>query len=429
MKNQITKGDWPVRSVVSVDEKARQIYFSASGMYPGKDPYFVYYYRINFDGSNLVTLTPGEGNHTATFSPDAKLLVDTYSRVDAAPVTELRNAADGSLVTTLEKADITAAIAAGWKAPEVFVAKGRDGKTDIWGVIYRPSNFDAAKKYPVIENIYAGPQSSFVPKSFAAFNQMQAQAEIGFIVVQIDGMGTSNRSKAFHDVAWKNIKDAGFPDRILWHKAVAAKYPSYDITRVGLYGTSAGGQNSLGGLLFFPEFYKVAVSAAGCHDNRMDKIWWNEQWMGWPIGPEYAESSNVDNAYRLQGKVLLVVGEMDNNVDPSSTFQVVNQLIKHNKDFDLLVVPGMGHGSGGAYGDHKRYDFFARHLLGVKPPDWKTIEDATKKRTTSSADERGACSQRCSPPAPDPVGCSGRREDRDRPGHPAGAAGGAALRD
>jgi dipeptidyl aminopeptidase/acylaminoacyl peptidase len=388
VKNQITKGDWPVRSVVSVDEKARQIYFSASGMYPGKDPYFVYYYRINFDGSNLVTLTPGEGNHTATFSPDAKLLVDTYSRVDAAPVTELRKASDGSLVATLEKADITGVIAAGWKAPEVFVAKGRDGKTDIWGVIYRPSNFDAAKKYPVIENIYAGPQSSFVPKSFAAFNQMQAQAEIGFIVVQIDGMGTSNRSKAFHDVAWKNIKDAGFPDRILWHKAVAAKYPSYDITRVGLYGTSAGGQNSLGGLLFFPDFYKVAVSAAGCHDNRMDKIWWNEQWMGWPLGPEYSESSNVDNAYRLQGKVLLVVGEMDNNVDPSSTFQVVNQLIKHNKDFDLLVVPGMGHGSGGAYGDHKRYDFFARHLLGVKPPEWKTIEDATKKTTTSSADAR-----------------------------------------
>jgi len=385
VKNQITKGDWPVRSVVSVDEKARQIYFSASGMYPGKDPYFVYYYRINFDGSNLVTLTPGEGNHTATFSPDAKLLVDTYSRVDAAPVTELRKSADGTLISTLEKADITGAVAAGWKAPEVFVAKGRDGKSDIWGVIYRPSNFDAAKKYPVIENIYAGPQSSFVPKSFAAFNQMQAQAEIGFMVVQIDGMGTSNRSKAFHDVAWKNIKDAGFPDRILWHKAVASKYPSYDITRVGLYGTSAGGQNSLGGLLFFPEFYKVAVSAAGCHDNRMDKIWWNEQWMGWPIGSEYAESSNVNNAYRLQGKVLLVVGEMDNNVDPSSTFQVVNQLIKHNKDFDLLVVPGMGHGSGGAYGDHKRYDFFARHLLGVKPPEWKTIEDATKKASGTAA--------------------------------------------
>ncbi|MEO6214329.1 MAG: DPP IV N-terminal domain-containing protein [Vicinamibacterales bacterium] len=388
VKNQITRGDWPVRSVVKVDEQARQIYFSASGMYPGKDPYFVYYYRINFDGSNLLTLTPGEGNHSASFSPDMTLLVDTYSRVDAAPVTELRKGTDGALLTTLERADVTAVLAAGWNAPEVFVAKARDGKTDIWGVIYRPSNFDPSKKYPVLENIYAGPQSSFVPKNFAAFHAMQAQAEIGFIVVQIDGMGTSNRSKAFHDVAWKNIKDAGFPDRILWHRAAAAKYPAYDITRVGLYGTSAGGQNALGGLLFFPDFYKAAVSAAGCHDNRMDKIWWNEQWMGWPLGREYAESSNVDNAYRLQGKVLLVVGEMDNNVDPASTFQVVNQLIKHNKEFDLLVIPGAQHTSGGAYGDHKRYDFFARHLLGVKPPEWKTIEDATKKTTPATASVR-----------------------------------------
>jgi dipeptidyl aminopeptidase/acylaminoacyl peptidase len=228
-----------------------------------------------------------------------------------------------------------------------------------------------------------------VPKSFAGFNQMQAQAELGFIVVQIDGMGTSNRSKAFHDVAWKNIKDAGFSDRILWHKAVAAKYPYYDITRVGIYGLSAGGQNSLGALLFHPDFYKVAVSFAGCHDNRMDKIWWNEQWMGWPIGPQYAESSNVDNAYRLQGRVLLVVGEMDHNVDPSSTMQVVNQLIKHNKDFDLLVVPGMDHGSGGAYGDHKRYDFFVRHLLGANAPSWAAVEEAAKPQAKSTAPSAG----------------------------------------
>ena len=385
VKNQVTKGAWPVRAVVSVDEKARQIYFSANGMYPGKDPYFVYYYRIDFDGSNLVTLTPGEGSHTATFSPDRSLLIDTYSRVDAAPVTDLRSAKDGSLITTLEKGDITALQTAGWKPPEVFVAKGRDGKTDIWGVIYRPTNFDAGKKYPVIENIYAGPQGSFVPKTFGAYNQMQAQADIGFIVVQIDGMGTNYRSKAFHDVAWKNLGDAGFPDRILWHKAVAAKHSYYDITRVGLYGTSAGGQNALGALLFFPDFYKAAVSSAGCHDNRMDKIWWNEQWMGWPIGPEYAAASNVDNAHRLQGKVLLVVGEMDNNVDPASTYQVVNQLIKNNKDFELLVIPGAGHTNGGAYGEHKRFDFFARHLLGVKPPEWKAIEGATKKPETTAS--------------------------------------------
>jgi dipeptidyl aminopeptidase/acylaminoacyl peptidase len=198
----------------------------------------------------------------------------------------------------------------------------------------------------------------------------QPLAELGFIVVQIDGMGTNNRSRAFHDVAYQNLGDAGFPDRIAWHKAVAAKYPWYDITRVGIYGTSAGGQNSLGALLFHPEFYKAAVSNSGCHDNRMDKIWWNEQWMGWPLGPQYAESSNVDNAYRLQGDLLLVLGELDTNVDPASTLQVVNQLIKHNKKFDLLFVPGGGHGAGGLYGQHLLQDFFVHHLLKVEPPEW-----------------------------------------------------------
>jgi dipeptidyl aminopeptidase/acylaminoacyl peptidase len=385
VKRQLTKGSWIVRSVIAVDEEKRQIWFSASGMYPGKDPYFVHYYRIGLDGSGLTPLTTADANHVVSFSTDRAYYVDTYSRVDLATVSELRRGADMSLVGQIEAVDITALRKAGWKPPEVFVAKGRDGTTDIWGVIYRPTNFDAARKYPVIENIYAGPQGSFVPKSFAAFNGMQATAELGFIVVQIDGMGTSNRSKAFHDVAWKNLGDAGFPDRILWHKAVAAKYPHYDISRVGLYGTSAGGQNSLGGLLFHPEFYDVAVSAAGCHDNRMDKIWWNEQWMGWPIGPEYAASSNVDHAYKLEGKVLLVVGEMDNNVDPASTFQVVNQLIKHGKNFDLLVIPGAGHTSGGAYGDHKRYDYFVQHLLGVKPPEWKDLDAKTKTTPTASA--------------------------------------------
>src|SRR4029450_10791160 len=282
----------------------------------------------------------------------------------------LHRTSDGSLVGEIDRGNIAALTEAGWKPPEVFVAKGRDGKTDIWGVIVKPTTFDPSKRYPVIENIYAGPHGSFVPKTFNAYKGMQAKAELGFIVVQIDGMGTSNRSKAFHDVAWQNIGDAGFPDRILWHKAAAAKYPWYDVTRVGIYGGSAGGQNSLGALLFHPEFYKVAVSYAGCHDNRMDKIWWNEQWMGWPLGPQYSASSNVDNAYRMQGKVLLVVGEMDSNVDPSSTMQVVNQLIKNDKDFDLLYIPGAGHGPGGAYGEHKRFDFFVRQLLGVTPPAW-----------------------------------------------------------
>jgi dipeptidyl aminopeptidase/acylaminoacyl peptidase len=383
MKSQITKGNWAVRSVEKVDEEKRLIWFTANGMYEDKDPYFLHLYRINFDGTGLTTLTKQDADHSPAFSSDQSYYVDTYSRVDTAPVSELRRTSDGSLVMELERGDITDLKAAGWAPPEVFVAKGRDGKTDIWGVIFRPANLDPSKKYPVVENIYAGPQGSFVPKTFAAYSQMQTLAELGFVVVQIDGMGTSNRSKAFHDVAWHNLADAGFPDRILWHKAVAAKYPYYDISRVGIYGNSAGGQNSMGALLFHPEFYKAALSSVGCHDNRMDKLWWNEQWMGWPIGPQYSASSNVDNAHKLQGKVLLVVGELDNNVDPSSTMQVVNALIKANKTFDLLVIPGAGHGHGGAYGERKRYDFFVQNLLGQTPPDWNQPEKTTK--TTDAA--------------------------------------------
>jgi len=380
LKNQITKGDWVVRGIQRVDVATRQIWFSAGGMYPDKDPYFADYYRINFDGTGLTRLTSAAANHNGSYSADGQFFVENYSRVDLAPVLELRKVSDNSVIATLEKGDTSELLKTGWRAPEVFTAKGRDARTDIWGIIIRPSNFDTKKKYPVIENIYAGPQGSFVPKSFLTYSTMMAQADIGFIVVQIDGMGTANRSKAFHDVAWKNLGDAGFPDRILWHKAVAAKYPSYDTSRVGLYGGSAGGQNSLGGLLFHPEFYKAAVSYAGCHDNRMDKIWWNEQWMGWPLGPQYSASSNVDNAYRLQGDLLLIVGEMDTNVDPSSTMQVVHQLMKHNKNFDLLVVPGANHPAArgdqyAAYGDHKRYDFFVQHLMGILPPSWNQVPE------------------------------------------------------
>jgi dipeptidyl aminopeptidase/acylaminoacyl peptidase len=376
VKNQITRGSWLVRGVDWVDTTRRQIYFTASGMYAGKDPYFVHAYRINFDGTGLTTLTDADANHSISYSPDHQYFVDLWSRVDLAPVMQLRRASDGKVLAELEHADASALLAAGWRPPEVFTALGRDGKTSIWGVIIRPTTFDSTKTYPVIENIYAGPQGSFVPKTFSTQLGMQSLAELGFIVVQIDGMGTSNRSKAFHDVAWKNLGDAGFADRILWHKAVAEKYRSYDITRIGIYGTSAGGQNSMGALLFHPELYKFAVSAAGCHDNRMDKIWWNEQWMG-ELGPHYAASSNVDNAGRLEGKLLLVVGEMDTNVDPASTYQVVNALIKANKSFDLLVIPGAGHTSGGPYGERKRNDFFVHQLLGVEPPDRNVRAAAT----------------------------------------------------
>ena len=273
----------------------------------------------------------------------------------------------------LERADASALLATGWRYPEIFVSKARDGSTDIWGIIVRPTNYDPNLTYPVIEYIYAGPHSSFVPKSFSTQRNLQSTAELGFIVAQMDGMGTSNRSKAFHDVSWKNIKDAGFPDRILWHQAVAAEYPNYDISNVGIYGNSAGGQNSLAALLFHPEFYKVSVSTSGCHDNRMDKIWWNELWMSWPLGPQYAASSNVVNAHRLEGKLFLLVPEMDTNVDPSSTMQVVDALIEADKTFDFMVVPNANHGSGGSFGVRKRNDFFVRHILGVEPPDWNRM--------------------------------------------------------
>jgi dipeptidyl aminopeptidase/acylaminoacyl peptidase len=226
-----------------------------------------------------------------------------------------------------------------------------------------------AKKYPVIEDIYAGPQDSFVPKSFSLLGRFTSLANLGFIVVQIDGMGTANRSKAFHDVCWKNLKDAGFPDRILWHQAVAAKYPYYDITRVGIFGTSAGAQSAAGALLFHPEFYQAAVANSGCHDNRMDKASWNEQWMGYPVGPQYAECSNIENAGKLRGHLMLVVGGMDDNVPPESTYRFVDALIKASKDFDLLVVPNGGHGAGGEYGQRRLRDFFLRHLAGVEPPN------------------------------------------------------------
>ncbi len=373
VKNQITKGNWVVRNVINVSAKDKTVIFGASGKENG-DPYLIHYYSVKFDGSDLKLLTKGDGNHKVSFSSDYKYIVDSWSKVDTPPVTVLRDAATGKEVMQLEKADISELVATGWKKPQIFSAKGRDGKTDIWGMFLKPSDFDPAKKYPVIEYIYAGPHSSHVPKDFSPFYNRcrQSLAELGFIVVMIDGMGTSNRSKAFHDVCWKNLKDAGFPDRILWMKAAAKEYSFMDISHVGIYGKSAGGQNSTGAVLFHPEFYKVAASVCGCHDNRMDKIWWNEQWMGWPIGPEYAECSNVDNAYRLQGDLFLIVGEMDQNVDPTSTYQVVDALIKANKDFDLLTLPGKGHEWGGEYGERRICNYFVEKIMGKKPLQMNT---------------------------------------------------------
>jgi dipeptidyl aminopeptidase/acylaminoacyl peptidase len=365
----ITKGNWVVRDIDSVDVVKRQVWFRANGMNAGEDPYFIHYYRIGFDGKGLVNLTPEKGNHNLSFSPDRKYYIDTYSQVNVPPVSELRLTANTKKINEIEHGQSDVYLATGVKLPEVFVTKGRDAITDIWGIVCFPSKMDPNKTYPVIENIYAGPHDSFVPKSFLPASEMQSIAELGFIVVQIDGMGTANRSKTFHDVCWKNIADAGFPDRILWMKAMAVKYPNADISRVGIYGTSAGGQSSTGALLFHPEFYKAAVSACGCHDNRIDKQWWNEQWMGYPVGPHYGEQSNITNAGKLQGNLFLIVGEADENVPPESTYRLADALIKANKDFDILSIPGMGHSDGGIYGRRRKRDFFVKHLLHAEPPN------------------------------------------------------------
>jgi dipeptidyl aminopeptidase/acylaminoacyl peptidase len=366
---QLTRGPWVVRAMDWIDEENRQVWFRASGVKDGEDPYLLHYGRVNFDGSGLVWLTEGHGNHSVQYSPDRRFLIDTYSRVDQPPTHTLRRSSDGGLVCPLEQADISELEASGWRAPEVFVAKGRDGRTDIWGIVCRPRDFDPQKKYPVLECIYAGPQGSYVPKSFSSRQPFSSLTELGFVVVQMDGMGTANRSKAFHDVCWKNLKDAGLPDRILWHQALGRKYSWYDTTRVGIYGTSAGGQNAAAAVLFHPEFYKAAAASCGCHDNRMDKASWNEQWMGYPVGPHYAECSNIDNAGRLRGHLMLIVGELDRNVPPESTLRFADALIRAGKDFDLVVVPGADHGSGGPHGQRKMEDFFRRHLLGQEPPN------------------------------------------------------------
>ncbi len=372
VKRQVTKGEWVLRQVDYVDETNRIVYFTASGFNKGEDPYNLHYCRINLDGTGFTDMTPENGNHRVTFSADRSYFTDVYSRPDLPPVSQLKRTSDASVVAGLQRCDVSVLQAEGWQMPEVFCAKGRDGQTDIWGNIYRPMHFDASKSYPVVEFIYAGPHDSHVDKDFKPAHHLVSKlVELGFIVVSIDGMGTSNRSKAFHDVCWKNLKDAGFPDRIAWMKAAGAKYKYMDLNRVGIYGWSAGGQNAMAALLFHNDFYKVAVALCGCHDNRMDKIWWNEQWMGYPIDASYSTSSNVDNAYRLKGKLLLINGELDDNVDPASTLQVVSALMKANKNFEQLYLPGKTHSLGGPFEMHKMHDFFVKNLLGQEPPEWE----------------------------------------------------------
>lgn len=363
--NAVTSGDWVVREVVKIDEQQNVVFFGASGVIEGQDPYFVHLCRADLDGSNFRVLTEADGNHTWEFSPDGTVFVDRFSRVDMPPVHQLRRSEDGSLICELERAKWDALLESGWTAPERWQAKGRDGSTDIYGIIIRPRNMTPGKKYPIVEKIYAGPHDSHVPKAFGLLRQEHDLANRGFIVVRIDGMGTNNRGKQFHDVCWKNLADAGFPDRIAWIRNAADTYSEMDIDRVGIFGGSAGGQNAMRALIDHHDFYQVAVADCGCHDNRMDKIWWNEAWMGWPVDQSYEDSSNVAHAYRMQGNLLLIVGELDQNVDPASTMQVVDALVKASKDFEFLIVPGAGHGAAETpYASERRWNFLVKHLIG-----------------------------------------------------------------
>ena len=365
--NPITKGKWVVRKIEHVDEKSEVVWFSALAIHPKQDPYHLHLAKVNLDGSDLTVLTQGDGTHRWEFNPERTLFVDRWSRVDHPEVAQLRSARDGSLIKELARQDISALLKEGYSMPIRFSAPGRDGKTMIHGFLIQPTELDPNRIYPVIENIYAGPHGFHVPKKFGLQISQRRLAELGFVIAKIDGMGTNWRSKKFHDHCWKNLADAGFPDRIAWLKAAARKYSWLDLSRVGIYGGSAGGQNALSALLHHGEFYKAAVSDCGCHDNRMDKIWWNEAWMG-KLGPHYEQSSNVFHAHKLQGNLMLTVGELDKNVDPASTLQVVDALVLAGKDFEFFMIPGAGHGIGeGKYLFRKRIDFFVRSLLGVEP--------------------------------------------------------------
>lgn len=371
LKNQITSGAWIVHDIKYVDEEKRQIYFIAGGREKDRDPYYRHLYRINLYGSNIKLITPEDADHDIKFSPTGKYFIDTYSRVDAAPVSVLRSS-DGKLIRKLEQTDIQQLLTIGWKYPEPFKAKARDGITDIYGVIFRPSNFDTEKRYPVVDNIYPGPQVFRTPKSFSLdiYQQGQAIAELGFIVVTIDGFGTPFRSKAFHDFCYGKMEDAGgIADHIVALRQLAARYPYMDLSRVGICGHSGGGFASTHAILSYPDFYKVAVSSAGNHDQRGYLADWGERYQGLLREDNYVNQANVSLAKNLKGKLLLATGDLDDNVHPALTFQLADALIKANKDFDLLIIPNANHGLMlNPYFIRKRWDYLVKHLMGVEPP-------------------------------------------------------------
>ncbi|WP_255171736.1 S9 family peptidase [Natrononativus amylolyticus] len=367
---QLTSGDWVVREVGYVDEEQQRVYFAASDREGDCDPYLRRWYRVNFDGSELTLLTPEPADHSVTISASGTYFVDSYSRVDEPPVTVVRRCDDGGVVKHLETADIDQLADTGWTAPTPFTATAADGETDLYGVMWRPSTFDPSAEYPVVEHVYTGPHDAHVPKRFDAYRSNgQAIAELGFIVVMIDGRGTGRRSKAFRDRSHKNLSRIGLEDHRAAIEQLAETHSHIDGSRVGIYGHSAGGYDAANALMRQGEFYDVAVSSSGNHDHRLDKASWNELWMGYPLDDHYETQSNVAFADRLEGKLLLVHGELDQNVPPAATRRLVNALIEANKDFDLLILPNRTHDlSDDRYFHRRRWDYFVRHLHGVEPP-------------------------------------------------------------
>lgn len=369
LQNQITQGSWAVRHIEFVDDKNRRVYFSAGGREKNEDPYQTHLYSVGFDGKGLQVLTPENANHNVDFSPDGTFFIDNYSRPDLPARVVLRRSKDGSDVSALEESDVSQLEKMGWKSPEPFHGKAADTKTDLYGLIWRPANLDATKKYPIVEFVYTGPQAFFVPKSFNTF-WLQSMAELGFVVVMVDGRGTTGRSRAFHEYSYRNLGGA-FEDHVAMIKQMAVQYPYMDVTRVGIFGTSAGGYGAAHAMLAFPEFYKVGVSTSGDHDARLDKAWWNELYQGYPVQDDYVAQSNVTMAGRLEGHLLLEHGDIDDNVHPVETMRFVDALMKANKNFDMLFVPNMFHGESGEhalYLSRRRWDYFVQYLLGVTPP-------------------------------------------------------------
>jgi len=373
---QITQGQFVVRELHGFDSKNQQLYFSASGREQG-DPYFRYLYRIDLDGSNLTLLTPEYADHDISFSADWQHFYDSYSRVDLPTVSTIRRSQDSQVVHKLAVADDSALRATGWQPPEPFSVLARDGKTTLHGLLYKPANFDASLRYPLVQHMYAGPHTIVSAKRFSrAFANTETPiAQLGFIVMNLDPLGTAHRSRAFQLHSYKNLGDIGGPDYIGALQQLAQTRSYLDISRVGAYGHSAGGYDAARALLKYGDNYKVAVSSAGNHDHRMSKAWWPEMWMGLPQeGEHYAAQSNMQLAGSLTGHLLLATGDLDNNVNPANSFRLAAAIQAAGKDVDLLLLANKDHDlREDAYFTRRRWDYFIRHLMQQTPPAYYQI--------------------------------------------------------